>query len=137
MTEQAAEAAQANAEGKKKTIKKVRKFVKPKVKKPAAQVARKYERRAVEPVSLKRNEYKIIRGPVTSDKASRKLEDENTMVFWVDLRATKAQIRAAVNKLYHANALKVSTLVTSKCLKKAYVRLPASVEAMNIANEMA
>jgi large subunit ribosomal protein L23Ae len=137
MTEQAAEAAQANAEGKKKKIKKIRKSVKPKLKKLPGQIAPKYERRAVEPVSVKRNEYKIIRGPVTSDKASRKLEDENTMVFWVDLRATKRQIRAAVKKLYHANALKISTLVTSKCLKKAYVRLPPSVEAMNIANEMA
>jgi large subunit ribosomal protein L23Ae len=137
MTEHAAEAAQASPEGRKKRVKKVRKFTKPQVKKTPGQIAPKYQRRAVEPVSLKRNEYTIIKGPVTSDKASRKLEDENTMVFWVDLRSTEDQIADAFKKLYHTDALKISTLVTSECGRKAYVRLPASIEAMNIANEMA
>jgi large subunit ribosomal protein L23Ae len=63
---------------------------------------------------------------VTSDKASRK----------TDLRATKPEIRRAITELYHVNPVKISTLITSKCLKKAYVRRPADFEAMNIANEM-
>ncbi|KAH0792585.1 serine/threonine-protein phosphatase 2A activator-like [Histomonas meleagridis] len=99
--------------------------------------ALKCEHKAVQPVSLKRNDYKIIKGPVTSDKASRKLEDENTMTFYVDIRAKKPEIAAAINRLYHVKPVSVKTLITPKFLKKAYVRLPEEVEAMNLANEMA
>ncbi|OHS94356.1 ribosomal protein L23 [Tritrichomonas foetus] len=138
MSGQAEAAAKNVAKGQQKQVKKVRHFQK--FHKPSTvTVPRKpiYEHKAVQPVSIKRNDYKIIRGPVTSDKASRKVEDENTLVFWVDLRATKTEIAAAVNRLYKVKPVKISTLVTAKCLKKAYVRLPAEFEAMNIANEMA
>jgi large subunit ribosomal protein L23Ae len=59
------------------------------------------------------------------------------MVFWVDMRATKSEIAGAVNRLYNAKPVKISTLVTAKCLKKAYVRFGPNVDIMNIANEMA
>ena len=59
------------------------------------------------------------------------------MTFWVDIRAKKPEIAAAINRLYHVKPVSVNTLITAKCLKKAYVRLPEEVEAMNIANEMA
>jgi large subunit ribosomal protein L23Ae len=58
------------------------------------------------------------------------------MSFWVDIRATKPEIKQAIWKLYRVKTVNISTLVTSKCLKKAYVRLPPDVEAMNIASEM-
>ena len=96
-----------------------------------------YDHLAVQPVSVKRNVYKIIKGPVSSDKVTSKVENENTLVFWVDLRATKTEIREAVRKLYNVKPVKVSTLISPKCLKKAYVRLPEEVEALNVANEMA
>ena len=95
-----------------------------------------YEHKVVKPVAQKRNDYKIIRGPVTSDKATRKLEDENTMTFWVDIRATKPEIKAAFNRLYHVMPVKVNTMITPKMLKKAYIRIPAETEAMNLANEI-
>lgn len=134
-----AEAAAANVtKGQKKQVRKLRyfqKFHKPATAKLPPKPA--YDHQAVQPVSVKRNDYKIIRGQVTSDKTSRKTEDENTLVFWVDLRATKSEISAAVQRLYKVKPAKVSTLITAKCLKKAYVRLPESAEAMTIANEMA
>jgi len=135
MSSQAKDAAKTLQAGQKKTITKTRtnsKFQKVK----AARLPKKplYEHKAVQPVSLKRNDYKIIVGPVTSDKATRKLEDDNTMTFWVDIKATKPEIAAAFNRLYHAQPEKVCTVITSKFLKKAYIRLPESVEAMGIAN---
>lgn len=138
MSTQAVAAAAAVEKGQQKQVKKVRNFKKlTQPKKARIPKAPKYEHKAVQPVSLKRNDYKIIKGPVTSDKASRKLEDENTMTFWVDIRAKKPEIAAAINRLYHVKPVSVNTLITAKCLKKAYVRLPEEVEAMNIANEMA
>ena len=133
----AAAAAKTLAQGQKKEITKTRNFNKfntgkaaPVPKRPA------YEHKAVKPVSLKRNDYKIIRGPVTSDKSTRKLEDSNTMTFWVDIKATKTEIAAAFNRLYHVKPVKVNTVITSKFVKKAYIRLPETAEAMSIATEI-
>ena len=138
MSGKAEATAKTVAQGQKKQVKKIRHIVKfgrqipaPTPKQPI------YDHKAVKPVSLKRNDYKIIKGPVTSDKASSKIENENTLVFWVDLRATKTEIASAVQRLYHVKPVKVSTLISSKCLKKAYVRLPEDVEAINLANEIA
>ena len=134
-----AESAAKNVQvGQKKQIKKIRHITKfgrqiaaPTPKRPI------YDHKAVQPVSIKRNNYKIIKGPVTSDKATSKIENENTLVFWVDIRATKTEIAAAINSLYNVKPVKVSTLITPKCMKKAYVRLPEDVEALNLANEIA
>ena len=130
-------AAQALAKGQKKEITKTRNFTRFGAKKATVTPKRPiYEHKAVQPVSLKRNDYKIIRGPVTSDKSSRKLEDENTMTFWVDIKATKPEIAAAFNRLYNVKPAKVCTVITSKFIKKAYIRLPEGTEAMSIATEI-
>ena len=133
----AAVAAKVLAQGQKKEVTKTRNFTKFNTGK-AANVPKRpaYEHKAVQPVSLKRNDYKIIRGPVTSDKSTRKLEDSNTMTFWVDIKATKTEIAAAFNRLYHVKPVKVNTVITSKFVKKAYIRLPEDAEAMSIATEI-
>ena len=122
--------------GEKKQIRKVRhfrKFTKPT--QPSFPKNPLYQHKAVEPVAVKRNEYKIIQGPVRSDKADRKAEEDNTLVFWVDIKASKPQIAAACKRLFGKQPVSVNTLITAKCLKKAYIRLPADVEASTIATE--
>lgn len=132
-----AEAAAAKLQnGEKKQVRKVRhfkKFTKPQQtalpKKPL------YEHKAVQPVAVKFNDYKVILGPVRSDKADRQAEEANTLVFWVDLKATKSEIAGACKRLFGHAPISVNTLITAKCMKKAYVRLPADVEASTIATE--
>ena len=136
MSAKANAAAQALQKGQKKEITKTRHFVRaPRstVNLPKRPI---YEHKAVQPVSLKRNDYKIIRGPVTSDKSTRKLEDENTMTFWVDIKATKPEIAAAFYRLYRVKPVKVCTVITTKFIKKAYIRLPEGSDAMGIATEI-
>lgn len=43
----------------------------------------------------------------------KKIEDNNTLVFIVDKRANKPQIKMAVNKLYNIQVSKVNTLIRS------------------------
>ena len=136
MSGKAQEAAANLQNGQKKQIRKVRHFRK--FAKPAQPVYPKkplYQHKAVEPVSLKRNAYKIIQGPVRSDKADRKAEEDNTLVFWVDIKATKQEIANACKRLFEKAPVSVNTLITSKCLKKAYIRLPPDVEAANLLSE--
>lgn len=41
----------------------------------------------------------------------KKIEDNNTLVFIVDVRANKPQVKQAVKKLYDIDVAKVNTLV--------------------------
>jgi len=54
----------------------------------------------------------------------------------VDLRATKKQVKEAVAKMYDVQTKKVNTLIRPDGLKKAYVRLTADYDALDIANKI-
>lgn len=41
----------------------------------------------------------------------RKIEDNNTLVFIVDIKANKRQIKDAVKKLYEVDAHSINTLI--------------------------
>lgn len=64
------------------------------------------------------------------------IEEENTIVFIVDVRANKPKIKAAVAKIYDIQAAKVNTLVRPDGYKKAYVRLPGDHEALDVASKI-
>lgn len=44
---------------------------------------------------------------MTTESAMKKIEDNNTLVFIVDILANKPQIRAAVKKMYEVEIQKV------------------------------
>lgn len=52
----------------------------------------------------------------------KKIEDHNTLVFIVDMRANKAQIRRAVQSLYEIQAQRVNTLIRPDGTKKVRPR---------------
>lgn len=41
----------------------------------------------------------------------KKIEENNTLVFIVDVKANKAQIKAALKKLYDIDTVKINTLI--------------------------
>jgi ribosomal protein L23 len=66
----------------------------------------------------------------------KKIEENNTLVFIVDVRANKRQISQAVKKMYDIMTAKVNTLVRPDGLKKAYVRLNQDYDALDVANKI-
>lgn len=78
--------------------------------------------------------YKIIVSPLNTESAMKKIEDNNTLVFIVDIKSNKRTIKEAVKKLYNVDALNVNTLIRPDGTKKAYVRLSPDVDALDIAN---
>lgn len=74
--------------------------------------------------------------PLTTESANQKIEENNTLVFIVDVRATKKQIKAAVNRMYDIQCEKVNTLIRPDGQKKAYVRLTADYDALDVANKI-
>jgi large subunit ribosomal protein L23Ae len=84
----------------------------------------------------KNDEYRTIRAPLTSESAMKKIEDDNTLVFLCDPKASKPEIRAAVEKLYDIKTKKVNTLIRPDGVKKAYVKLTGDFDALDVANRI-
>jgi len=82
------------------------------------------------------HEYSIVQYPVTSESAMQQIENNSTLVFIVDRRAKKRQIKLSVEKLYQIKAAKVNTLIRPDGLKKAYVRLSPEYDALEVANKI-
>uniref|UniRef100_H2Z7N3 Large ribosomal subunit protein uL23 n=1 Tax=Ciona savignyi TaxID=51511 RepID=H2Z7N3_CIOSA len=97
--------------------------------------APKYPRKSV----AKRNkmdQFAIVKHPLTTESAMKKIEDNNTLVFIVDLKANKPQIKQAVKKLYDIDVAKVNTLIRPDGRKKAYVKLAPDYDALDVANKI-
>mmetsp|Transcript_34488 Transcript_34488/g.97284 ORF Transcript_34488/g.97284 Transcript_34488/m.97284 type:complete len:182 (-) Transcript_34488:52-597(-) len=96
-----------------------------------------YQRTAVEK-SRSLNEFQVIKHPLTTESAMKKIEEENsnTIVFIVDSRANKRQIKAAVKSLYDIKAAKVNTLIRPDGQKKAYVKLTSDYDILDVANKI-
>ncbi|XP_055470082.1 60S ribosomal protein L23a-like [Psammomys obesus] len=80
--------------------------------------------------------YAIIKFPLTTESAMKKMEDNNTLVFIVDVKANKHQIKQAVKKLYDIDVAKINTLIRPDGEKKAYVRLAPDYDVLDVANKI-
>jgi large subunit ribosomal protein L23Ae len=129
----AAKAATGGGRTRKVKVRTKTSFYKPKTLKLARKP--KYARR-VTPSRTSLDKYRIIKYPLTTESAMKKIEDNNTLVFIVDLQANKRQIKAAVKSMYEIECQKVNTLIRPDGQKKAYVRLTQDFDALDVANRI-
>lgn len=78
----------------------------------------------------------IMKHPVSTEKALRLMESENKLTFVVDLKATKQDIKGAMETLFKVKVTKVRTLVTFKGKKKAYITLAKETPALDVATQL-
>ncbi|XP_037691222.1 60S ribosomal protein L23a-like [Choloepus didactylus] len=77
-----------------------------------------------------------IKLPLTTESAMKKTEDNNTLVFIVDVKANKHQSKRAVKELYDIDVAKANTLIRPHGEKKAYVQLAPDYDALDVANKI-
>ncbi|KAI9785883.1 MAG: 60S ribosomal protein L25 [Candelina submexicana] len=94
--------------------------------------APKYPRKSI-PHEPRLDEHKVIVHPLNTESAMKKIEENNTLVFIVDVKANKRQIKEALKKLYDVDILKINTLIRPDGSKKAFARLTSDVDALDIA----
>lgn len=75
----------------------------------------------------------VIVHPVMSEDSVNLIEAENKITFIVNLKATKNDVKRAVQELYDAKVSKVNVLITSGGQKKAYVKLAPESKAADLA----
>ncbi|KAK7689815.1 60s acidic ribosomal protein P2 [Cerrena zonata] len=95
----------------------------------------KYPRKSI-PHAPRMDQFRTIVAPLNTESAMKKIEEHNTLVLIVDIKANKRQIKDAVKKLYDVQAAKVNTLIRPDGKKKAYVRLTADHDALDVANKI-
>jgi|YelNatPaOPRAMG01_1025707.scaffolds.fasta_scaffold02078_17 large subunit ribosomal protein L23 len=75
---------------------------------------------------------RVIVRPYVTEKALMLAEKNNMLTLIVDRKATKPQIKAAVEKLYGVKVKKVNTVIAPTGEKKAYVRLAEGFSAIDV-----
>ncbi|MDP3027245.1 MAG: 50S ribosomal protein L23 [Nanoarchaeota archaeon] len=80
--------------------------------------------------------YKILKYPINTEKAVKLMEFENKILFVVNMKSTKEQIKKATEELFKVKVLKVNTLITSDGQKRAYIKLSPENPAMDIMTQI-
>jgi len=77
--------------------------------------------------------WKTVLQPYLTEKAISKIETENKLVFIVDRRSTKQNIKWAVERALEVKVEKIQTSIDQKGRKKAWVKLAKGFNAGDIA----
>ena len=85
---------------------------------------------------IKMNPYNIIRNPLATEKAVRIMESENKLVFIVDRKANKLEIKEAIETLFNVKVDNVNSLILKNGRKKVYVTLNKDYKALDIATKL-
>jgi len=117
-------------------IKKIRTFVRFRRPKTLRMPRRPKYPRFSKPKKSKLNSFNIIKYPLTTESAMKKIEDNNTLVFIVHSLANKYHIKSAVKKLYEIDVARINTLHRPDGLKKAFVKLAPDYDALDVANKI-
>jgi len=75
----------------------------------------------------------IIYYPLMTESASLMVEMDNKLIFIVNLKAHKNDIKRAVEELYDVKVQKVTLLITPQGEKKAFVKLQPDFKASDVA----
>ncbi len=75
----------------------------------------------------------VIFYPLMTESASLMVERDNKLVFIVNKKAGKADVKRAVEELYEVKVTKVTVLTSPKGEKKAFVKLHPEFKASDVA----
>jgi len=75
----------------------------------------------------------VISFPLMTESASLMVERDNKLIFIVNLKAGKSDIKKAVEELYDVKVSKVNLLITPQGIKKAFVKLTPEYKASDVA----
>ncbi|MEM0121893.1 MAG: 50S ribosomal protein L23 [Saccharolobus sp.] len=78
----------------------------------------------------------MIRMALSTEKALKLIESNNTLTLIVDRNDRKQDIKRYVEKLFSVKVIKVNVLITPQGYKKAYVKLAPEYKASDVAHRL-
>ncbi len=82
------------------------------------------------------NAYQIIKFPVATEKCVRKIEFDNVLTLCVHPRATKKDVRKAVEEMFKVKVSKINIQNSVTGIKKAFVKLTPEFLASDISADL-
>ncbi len=80
--------------------------------------------------------FSVIKYPLSTEKSIRMMEAENKIVFVVDTKATKPEIKQAIETMLKSRVISVNTAIGPDGRKKAYIKFAPDVLAMDVASNL-
>ncbi|MBS3132284.1 50S ribosomal protein L23 [Candidatus Woesearchaeota archaeon] len=80
--------------------------------------------------------FKVIRHPLSTEKSIRMMESDNKLIFVVDGKADKHDIKKAIEQMFNAQVDEVKTVNTHEGEKRAYVKFSPKSPAIDIATQL-
>ena len=78
----------------------------------------------------------IIKYPLSTEKSIRLMESDNMLVFIVEKKANKKQIKKEIESTYDVKVVKINTAIGSDAKKKAYVKFSEETPAIDLATQL-
>ena len=78
---------------------------------------------------------KVVISPLSTEKSLRLMESDNKLIFVVERKAKKNEIKEAIEKTFKAKVLGVNTLIKGG-KKRAYVKFSPETPAIDIATNL-
>ncbi|MBI4447367.1 50S ribosomal protein L23 [Candidatus Woesearchaeota archaeon] len=78
----------------------------------------------------------FIKHPLATEKSVRLMEAENKLVFIVERKSTKQDIKEEAERLFKIKVEKINTVITPQGKKKAYLKLSPETPALDVATEL-
>jgi len=80
--------------------------------------------------------YEILVHPVISEKAVNLIESDNKITFKVNRKATKNDVKTAMEKIYNVKVASINMLNDTKGNKKAIIKLDAKFKASELSSKL-
>lgn len=78
----------------------------------------------------------IVKYPLATEKSVRLIDAENKLIFVVDKKATRPEIKDAIEKQLGVKVEKVNVLNDRDGKKRAYVRFSPDTPAIDVATDL-
>jgi large subunit ribosomal protein L23 len=75
----------------------------------------------------------VVFYPLMTESASLMVEKDNKLIFVVNQKSSKADVKRAVEELYAVEVVKVTVQLTPQGEKKAFVKLDSKFKASDVA----
>ena len=80
--------------------------------------------------------YSVLKYPLTTEKNVKLMQQDNKLVFIVERKSTKPDIKKAAEEFFKVKVIKVTTTILPNGKKKAYIKLAANTPAIDVATQL-
>jgi large subunit ribosomal protein L23 len=80
--------------------------------------------------------FKVLTNPHKTEKSIGLVESDNKIVFIVDKKAKKAEIKKAFEEVFNVKVEKINVLITRDGRKKAFIKLDPKYLAADVAAKL-